>query len=41
MGDRNPKSVHKQESQKQAKNEKANQAKKQATFAKQSANKKN
>ncbi|MGD0652081.1 MAG: hypothetical protein ABSA97_13260 [Verrucomicrobiia bacterium] len=40
MGDRSPKSVHKHATQKQAKSDKANQAKQQAVFAKQSANKK-
>ena len=40
MGDRSPKAVHKQSSQKQAKANQANQQKQQAIFAKQSANKK-
>jgi hypothetical protein len=40
MGDKSPKSVHKQTSQKQAKAEQSKQQKQQAVFAKQSANKK-
>jgi hypothetical protein len=37
MGDRSPKSVHKQSSQKQAKADKAKLAKQQSVFAKQSS----
>jgi hypothetical protein len=40
MGDKSPKAVHKQSSQKQAKVDKSVQQKKQAMFAKQSPNKK-
>lgn len=40
MGDKSPKAVHKQSSQKQAKADQAKQQKQQAVFAKQSANKK-
>jgi hypothetical protein len=40
MGDKSPKAVHKQSSQKQAKVDKSKQQKQQAVFAKQSANKK-
>jgi len=40
MGDKSPKSVHKQSSQKQAKAQQSKQQKQQAVFAKQSANKK-
>jgi hypothetical protein len=40
MGDKSPKSVHKQSSQKQAKVDKSKQQKQQAVFAKQSPNKK-
>jgi hypothetical protein len=40
MGDKSPKAVHKQSSQKQAKADKSEQQKKQAIFAKQSPNKK-
>ena len=41
MGDKSPKSIHKQSSQKQAKADQFKKAKQQAVFAKQSANKKN
>jgi len=40
MGDKSPKAVHKQSSQKQAKTDQLRQQKQQAVFAKQSANKK-
>jgi hypothetical protein len=40
MGDRSPKAVHKQASQKQVKADQSKQQKQQAVFAKQSANKK-
>jgi hypothetical protein len=40
MGDKSPKAVHKQSSQKQAKSDQLKQQKQQAVFAKQSANKK-
>jgi len=40
MGDKSPKAVHKQSSQKQAKVDQAKQQKQQAVFAKQAANKK-
>jgi hypothetical protein len=40
MGDKSPKAVHKQSSQKQAKADRLKQQKQQAVFAKQSANKK-
>jgi hypothetical protein len=40
MGDKSPKSIHKQSSQKQAKADLAKNQKQQAVFAKQSANKK-
>ena len=40
MGDKSPKAVHKQSSQKQVKADKSKQQKQQAVFAKQSANKK-
>ncbi|MEI6083908.1 MAG: hypothetical protein WCS70_06360 [Verrucomicrobiota bacterium] len=40
MGDRSPKSVQKQSSQKQAKNDQSNKQKQAAAFAKQSAGKK-
>jgi hypothetical protein len=40
MGDKSPKAVHKQSSQKQVKTDKLRQQKQQAVFAKQSANKK-
>jgi hypothetical protein len=39
MGDKSPKAVHKQSSQKQAKTDKLKQQKQQAVYAKQSANK--
>jgi hypothetical protein len=41
MGDRSPKSVHKQAAQKELKAAGANQRKKEAVAAKQAANKKN
>jgi hypothetical protein len=41
MGDKSPKAVHKQSSQKQTKVDQSRQQKQQAVFAKQSANKKN
>lgn len=40
MGDRSPKSINKQSSQKQAKADQSKQAKQQAVFAKQSLGKK-
>jgi hypothetical protein len=40
MGDKSPKAVHKQSSQKQAKVDKSKLQKQQAAFAKQSGNKK-
>jgi hypothetical protein len=40
MGDKSPKAVHKQSSQKQAKADSLKKQKQQAVFAKQSANKK-
>ena len=40
MGDKSPKAIHKQSSQKHAKTDKLKQQKQQAVFAKQSANKK-
>jgi len=40
MGDKSPKAVHKQSSQKQSKADKSKQQKQQAVFAKQSGNKK-
>lgn len=40
MGDRNPKSINKQASQKQTKSDQSNKRKQQAVFAKQSAAKK-
>ena len=40
MGDKSPKAVHKQSSQKQVKAAQAKQQKQQAVFAKQAANKK-
>jgi hypothetical protein len=40
MGDKSPKSVHKQSSQKQAKTDRLKEQKQQAVFAKQSATKK-
>jgi hypothetical protein len=40
MGDKSPKSAHKQSAQKQAKIEQEKQQKQKAVFAKQSANKK-
>ncbi len=40
MGDKSPKAVHKQSSQKQAKADQARQQKQQTVLAKQSANKK-